>query len=467
MGKEDLKVNEYNKYLIIKELVENDGNKNRASIKLNCSIRTVNRLIKRYKDKGISGFSHGNNGRKPATTFDDETKEKIISLYQDEYSDANIVHFTEIVREDLNIEISDSTIRKWLRERNILSPKAHKATRRALKKELKKQMEEEPSVKKKKDIEDKIESVSRSEAHPIRPRKKYEGEMVQMDASSYLWVPEAGIWHLHIAVDDASGDLVGAYFDFQETLNGYYNVLYQILNTKGIPFMFYTDRRTVFEYRRKSRAFDDEDTFTQFAYACHRLGIEIKTTSVPQAKGRVERMNETLQSRLPVELRRAGIKDIESANEFLKSYVKKFNKQHSLQHNSIKSVYEKQPTPEEINRILAVIDERVVQSGHCIKYKNEHYAITNSTGTRIYFKKGTSAMIINCFDGSRYVNIDDKLYLMEKIPEHEAHSENFDQKPTVEKPKKVYIPPVDHPWRQNSWRLFSKPLKQRLYGVYN
>ena len=65
---------------------------------------------------------------------------------------------------------------------------------------------------------------------------------------------------------------------------GYYNVLHQILTTYGIPYSFYTDKRTVFEYRRKESASLEKDTFTQFSYACNQLGIEIKTTSVPEAK---------------------------------------------------------------------------------------------------------------------------------------------------------------------------------------
>ncbi|WP_270424560.1 hypothetical protein [Catenibacterium mitsuokai] len=88
-------------------------------------------------------------------------------------------------------------------------------------------------------------------------------------------------------------------------------MLYQILINYGIPAMFYTDRRTVFEYKRKDRSSDAEDTFTQFSYACHNLGIKIKTMSVLQAKGRVERLNQMLQSRLPVELRHAHITNIE------------------------------------------------------------------------------------------------------------------------------------------------------------
>lgn len=76
---------------------------------------------------------------------------------------------------------------------------------------------------------------------------------------------------------------------------------------------------------KKNTLFDDENTYTQFSYACHTLGVDIKTTSVPQAKGRIERLNQTFQARLPVELRRAHVSNIDEANEFLKSYLKKFN----------------------------------------------------------------------------------------------------------------------------------------------
>lgn len=168
------------------------------------------------------------------------------------------------------------------------------------------------------------------------------------------------IWHLHLAVDDASGTVVGAYFDTQETLRGYYNVFHQILVDYGIPALFYTDKRTVFEYKKKTKAFDDEDTFTQFSYACNTLGVDIKTTSVAQAKGRIERLNQTFQSRLPVELRRARIICMADANQFLKSYLKEFNVKFALHLNSTNSVFETQPDTETINRTLAIISSRNV-----------------------------------------------------------------------------------------------------------
>lgn len=261
------------------------------------------------------------------------------------------------------------------------------------------------------------------------------GEMIQMDASSFEWI-DGHIWHLHLAVDDATGEVVGAYFDTQETLNGYYNVLYQILTNYGIPAMFYTDRRTVFEYKKKNNAFDDDDTFTQFSYACHNLGVDIKTTSIAQAKGRIERMNQTFQSRLPIELRRAHITDIESANKFLKSYLKKFNDRFALHLNTTKSVFETQPSIEKINRTLAVLSPRKIDSGHSIRFQNRLYLPVTENGTPVYLKNRTDCMVIEAFDGNLYVNVLDHIYIMQEIPKHELYSKEFNEVKKEAKPRK-------------------------------
>ena len=203
--------------------------------------------------------------------------------------------------------------------------------------------------------------------------------------------------------------------------------------------MFYTDRRTVFEYKRKDRPSDAEDTFTQFSYACHKLGIEIKTTSVPQAKGRVERLNQTLQSRLPVELRHAHITNIEDANVFLNHYIKKYNNQFALHLNSTKSVYEKQPSMEKINRTLAVLSTRTIDSGHCIRFQSKFYFPVTENGDRRFFAGKTNCMVIETFDGQLLANIDDNLYLMEEVAEHELVSKEFDTPQEAPKKEKKNI----------------------------
>jgi len=464
MRKVDLRMNELKKYEIIKKLVETNGNKKRAAIKLGCSLRTVNRLILKYKKDGKAAFVHGNRGRCPSTTFPLDVKNLIVSSYINDYSDTNFIHFCEIVKEDFGINISDTTLNKWLREENVLSPKARKKTKKLMKKKLKQILDQTSSQKIKNQIKLAIASVDDESAHPRRPRCKYFGEMIQMDASSFEWI-SGHIWHLHLAVDDSTGTVVGAYFDTQETLNGYYHVFFQILTNYGIPALFYTDRRTVFEYKRKTKAFDDEDTFTQFSYACHNLGVDIKTTSIAQAKGRIERLNQTFQSRLPVELRRAHVSSIEQANEFLNSYLKKFNNQFALHLNTTQSVFEKQPSMEKINSTLAVLSPRKIDSGHSIKYKNKIYIPVSDRGIPYYLKKKTDCMVIESFDGRLYVNVLDELFIMKEIPDHEKHSKEFDGKIKENKPKKQYIPPVEHPWRNDDFLGFLAKQKHRNNGA--
>lgn len=251
MKKVDLRMNELEKYKVIKKLVDTNGNKKRAACKLGCTIRTINRLIIKYNELGKEGFVHGNRNRKPSTAYSAEIKDKIINYYKDHYYDANITHFSEIVKADFNLDIHPRTLLGWLKEAHILSPKAKKKTKKHLNKKLKEDLLSQTSLKKQNEIKETMDILNADEVHTRRPRKKNEGEMIQMDASSYEWI-QGSIWHLHVAIDDASGKIVGAFFDTQETLNGYYHVFYQILTNHGIPFLFYTDRRTVFEYKKKT-----------------------------------------------------------------------------------------------------------------------------------------------------------------------------------------------------------------------
>lgn len=294
---------------------------------------------------------------------------------------------------DLGISISDTTIRNWLSEHDVLSPKAHRKTKKQLKERLTERLDQTTSTKVRNVINEQIESIEDDTPHSRRSRSKYMGEMIQIDASSYEWIP-GEIWYLHLAVDDATGTAVGAYFDIQETLRGYYNVFHQILVDYGIPTLFYTDKRTVFEYRKKTKAFDDEDTFTQFSYACHNLGVEIKTTSIAQAKGRIERLNQTFQSRLLVELRRARITCMADANKFLKSYLKEFNARFALHLNSTNSVFEVQPDIETINQTLAIISSRIVDQGNCIKFKMAY----DKEHNRIPLRPKMEVLVIESFD---------------------------------------------------------------------
>ena len=449
MRKVELSLKEKQKYEIIKKLVETNGNKERARIKLGLkSIRQVNRLIAGYKDFGKDFFVHGNRGRKPKHALTDEFKDEIETLYTSKYFDCTYTQFTEYLAERENIFLSVPEVGQILRERYILSPRAHKITKKNLKKKLLAQKE-----KSKKEIA-KLQAniVALEDAHPRQPRCIYFGEEIQTDACIHLWFGNLKT-ALHAAIDDSTGQVVGAYFDTQETLNAYYNVYYQILVNYGIPYLFKTDKRTVFEYNKKGTTSDEDNTFTQFAYACSQLGTSIECSSVPEFKPRIERLFESFQLRLIPELRLANITTIEEANAFLPAFLDKYNSKFALCIDNTKSVFEKQPSLQKINLTLAVLSRRTVDTGHSICFKKKHYRTVNSIGTPIYFGKGTKCMVIEAFDKKLYATVEDSIFALEEIPEVQALSENFDEILPTE-PKKIYIPRMTHPFKRDSFEKF-------------
>lgn len=275
-----------------------------------------------------------------------------------------------------------------------------------------------------------------------------------MDASEYIWVKGQPKWHLHAAIDDATSEIVGAWFDTQETLNGYYNVLYMILKLYGIPARFFTDRRTVFEYTLLAKADEEKDTYTQFSAACRTLGIDMKCSSVPQFKARAERLNRTLQGRLPVEFVRNNITTIEEANTFLWEYLPRFNAQFSLkdEQDLKSSVFLTAPCETEINVILAVVCRRVIDDGHCIKYHNNYYQLFSQDQRKrspMFFGKGTKVLVIKAFDGTLLASVKDQIYILKKLEQRLKISKEFDPAPPKE--KKPYKPADDHPWKRSRY----------------
>ena len=446
-------MDEQKKYEVIKGLSDHPGSrKERAALTLGYTVRHINRMLAGYQKSGKEYFSHGNKGRKPANTIKDETRSVIVDLYRSKYYDANFTHYTELLEKHECISVSPSSVSKILEEEYILSPKVTRAKQKRIKKHLKDLKKAARPQKEADTIQTNLVAVE--DAHSRRPRAAYFGELIQMDATPYAWIPGV-IWHLHVAIDDATGRIVAAWFDTQETLNAYYHIFHQILTTYGIPYKFFTDRRTVFTYKKKNSPSLDEDTYTQFAYACNQLGVELESSSIPQAKGRVERLNQTLQSRLPIEMRLAGITTIEAANEFLNLQVKEFNEKFSLPLNTIKSVFEVQPSDEKINLILAILSERTVDTGHCLRHNNHYYRMLDKNGVQVHYRKGTKTMFIQAFDGNQYCCVNDTaIHALDCIPEHEAKSKDLDLDYKEPKPKKQYIPPMNHPWRKSVFGKF-------------
>lgn len=212
-----MKVNDNYKKCIIKDAIKGKISNKKAAEKLGLSIRQIQRLKKRYRDNN-GDLTHKNKGKSPINKTSKEKETEILNLYTFKYFNFNFSHFNDCLKEYEKISVPYNLVYRILNENGFISPKHHHKRRK-------------------------------DNTHPLRERRKHFGELIQIDASIHNWfgmdLPKAS---LHGAIDDATSKVVGLYFDEYETLNGYYNVLFQILTKYGIPEAFYGDNRTVFEY---------------------------------------------------------------------------------------------------------------------------------------------------------------------------------------------------------------------------
>lgn len=461
MRKVELRMNEQEKYDVIKELVDHNGNKNRAAKKLGISRRQIDRLIIKYKEKGKSGFIHGNRSKKPVNTLDKSISEDIILLYKTKYYDFNFYHFKDFLERFENIKVSYKFIYKTLTKADILSPKARRKTKRdyaknklLLEKKINLAMSEQQ-------IETIINhEIALEDSHPRGEKPKYFGEIIEQDGSIHNWFGNIKSC-LHLAIDKATSTIVGAYFDKQETLNGYYNVFHQILTNYGIPYKFLTDNRTVFNYMslNPDKRTSEKDVLTQYGYACKQLGVELETTSVSQAKGLIERTNGTFQGRLVQELRLNNITTIKDANDYLINvFVPYFNDRFALDYKKFESVFEESPNEEIINYTLAILTPRKIDNGNSIKYQNKYYQPYLNNELKCFMPK-TECLVIKAFNGELLVTIDEQVLELKELSRNERFSKEFDE--IIEtKEKKKYIPPMSHPWKLSS---FKKQLEKSHY----
>ena len=295
--------------------------------------------------------------------------------------------------------------------------------------------------------------IALEDSHPRGEKPKYFGELIEQDGSIHQWFGDIKTC-LHLAIDKATSNIVGAWFDKQETLNGYYHVFYQILTNYGIPYKFKTDNRTVFNYMslNKDKRTSDKDVLTQYGYACKQLGVDIETTSVSQAKGLIERTNGTFQGRLVNELKLNGITTIEKANEYLINvFVPYFNSKFAMDYKKFPSVFEQAPSLEIMNYTLAVLTPRKIDNGNSIKYKNKYYQPYLNNELKCFMPK-TECLVINAFNGDLLVTIDENVYELKELNRNEKVSKEFDEFVEIPKQKKKYIPPMSHPWKLESFK---------------
>ena len=200
----------------------------------------------------------------------------------------------------------------------------------------------------------------------------------------YDWLGTGSVLSLHGAIDDATGQVAGLYLCKNECMLGYHEVTRRMVGVFGVPDSIYADRHTIFRSPNadKAKAIDaPSDTKvndTQFGRAMTELRIRIIAARSPQAKGRVERLWQTLQSRLPVELGIRGIKDVHAANAFLMDYIFAYNSEFAVEPEDCDSAFLPLDEGAVLDHILCIKETRTLDSGLVFSYGGKKYQIEKS-----------------------------------------------------------------------------------------
>jgi transposase len=285
----------------------------KAATLLRLSERQVWRMLAGYRREGAEALAHGNRGRKPTNAIEESIRLRVIELANFTYRGFNHQHLTEKLNEKEDIHFSRSTIRNILLKAGIRSPRKRRPPKHR----------------------------SRRERCP------QEGMMLQTDGSPHDWLEGRGPKLCLIgAIDDATGSVPYAFFQEQETTEGYMLMLREIVLTTGIPLALYHDRHGIFEVPADKEPTLEEqlngkEPLTQMGRLLHELGISSISANSPQAKGRIERLWGTFQDRLVSELRLAGVKTLEEANRALDWFLPDYNRRFAIAARDSQMAYRK------------------------------------------------------------------------------------------------------------------------------
>lgn len=259
---------------------------------LGISRSQVHRLLLAYDREGAAGLTSKKRGKPSNRSHSADLKNLVLELVREHYYDFGPTLACEKLVERHRIAISKETLRQWMTEAGIWL--SRQARRRQL--------------------------------HQPRGRRDCFGELVQIDGSHHWWFENRGPkCALLVYIDDATGKLLHLRFAESENAFDYFRATTAYIQTWGKPVAFYSDKHGIFRTTHGSEE-DRSNGMTQFARALHELNIDIICANTPQAKGRVERANQTLQDRLVKELRLRGIDTIEEANAYTQEFMEDFNR---------------------------------------------------------------------------------------------------------------------------------------------
>jgi len=205
-------------------------------------------------------------------------------------------------------------------------------------------------------------------------------------------------------------------------------------------------------------AVDNKELITQFQRAASGVGVKLITAHSPEAKGRVERVFQTMQDRLVKELRLAEISTIEEANEFLKEYIPKFNKQFSVAPRSNNNLHKtlNKELKEKLPQIFSIQSPRKVNNDYTVMFKNRFFQLAEIQPTTVY--KKDAVIIEEHLNGEIKINRKDHYLNYQELPERPVKQKIL--LPALARTKSSWKPPADHPWRRQFF--FSKIREKQL-----
>jgi hypothetical protein len=378
------------------------------------SVRQVRRIKKRVVAEGIDGIRHKSRGHPGNRKFKEDFIKKTISILEEKYSDFKPSFASEKLLENHNIKINKESLRQLMIAEGLWKPKARKQPKKR---------------------------------HVWRPRKDNYGEMQQFDGSYHKWLEDRGEEScLLLAVDDATGTITKAKLDKNEGVIAVFNFWLEYFEQHGLPCSIYLDKFSTYKINHPS-AVDNKDLKTQFQRAMNQVGVKTITAHSPEAKGRVEKMNGTLQDRLVKELRLAGISSIEDANKFLETYIPKFNKQFAVlpkQQDNLHKTIDKS-LKKQLTQIFSIQSQRKVNNDYTIMFKNQFFQLDEKQPTTVY-KKDT-VIIEEHLNGEIKINLKGHCLNYQVLPERPKKIKDIPLVALTNRPA-PYIPPPNHPWRR-------------------
>jgi len=401
---------------VVQKVIEGTLRRTEAAELLSLSIRQTGRIVGRVKEEGPQGVVHQSRGRESNRKHPKEFKEQVIELYRQNYEGFGPTLAQEKLFERDSISISDETLRLWLIGAGLWKKKRKGRQHRQW-----------------------------------RPRKDRYGEMIQVDGSHHDWFEGRGPACVFMGyIDDATGKVYGRFYEYEGTLPAM-DSFRRYIRKYGIPMSLYMDKHTTYKATGKPTIEDElngTEPVSQFGRALEELGAQLIHAHSPQAKGRVERLFNTLQDRLVKEMRLRGISSIAEANEFLKEYLPVYNRRFARKAAQAENLHRPVPKGLDLDRILCIKTKRTLKNDFTIAHDKKLYQIEEAVKTK-------KLMVEEYTDGSMAIWCKGQQVKFRQI-------EVKPEKPPKQSPRpvrrKISTPAKDHPWRG----LFFVPKKLKI-----